>query len=190
MTEPQAPQNLAINLIALRAKQKISQQALSTKSGIPRSTIALLESGQSNPTLQVLLALCDALGVGLDELLATPRGEYKYIKAKDVPMVASSNKGVKQFKLLPDAILGLEIDRMEIMPMARKRGIPHLNQTKEYLVAIAGQTTVYVDGREYTLGEGDVLAFPGDKPHSYFNPGKIVSICISVVIPVGRMAQE
>lgn len=187
MNEPQVSQNLGSNLIALRAKHKLSQQALSTKAGIPRSTIALLESGQSNPTLQVMSALCRALGIGIDELLATPRGDYKYIKANDVSVVTSGDNSVKQYKLLPDAILGLEIDRMEFMPMARKRGVPHLDQTKEYLVAIVGQTNVYVDGREFALSEGDVLAFPGDKPHSYFNPGKNASVCISVVIPVGRM---
>lgn len=183
MQEISVAQNLASNLVALRTKQKLSQQALSIKAGIPRSTIALVESGQSNPTLQVLMAISSVLGVGIDELLSTPRGDYKFVKAKDVPLITNSDQTVKQFKLLPDAILGLEIDRLELLPSARKRGIPHLEHTKEYLVCIAGEITLYVNGREFALEAGDVLAFPGDKPHSYTNPGKVKTICVSVVIP-------
>lgn len=187
MHETTSSQNLANNLVALRGKRKLSQQALATKANIPRSTVALLESGQSNPTLQVMLSICNVLNVGIDEILAFPRGDYKHIKASDVPRKMSSNGDVVHYKLLPDAILGVEIDRMELKPRARKRGIPHLEYTKEYLTCLSGTIRLYVDNREFNLSAGDVLAFPGDKPHSYVNAGTKTSICLSVVIPVGRL---
>lgn len=183
-------QNLATNLIDLRRKRKLSQHALSLKARIPRSTIALLESGQSNPTMNVVLSVCAVLGVSVDELLATPRGEFRHIRAAQVPCLTSNNGDVRQFKLLPDAIFGVEIDRLELGPGARKRGIPHVDYTKEYLTCVTGSITLYVDGHEFQLKAGDVLAFPGDKAHSYFNHGNVNTICLSVVMPFAQGAKK
>lgn len=185
---PKVADNLANNLIALRKKRKLSQQALSIKSLVPRSTIALLESGQSNPTLSVIIAISEALNISVDELLLPPRGEYKLIKAEHVPCQKSADGSVSLFKLLPDAIMGIEIDRIELKPQAKKRGVPHLENTKEYLTCMRGHVTLYVDHRAFQLSAGDVLAFPGDKPHSYFNHGDTEAICFSVVIPVAELS--
>ena len=46
--------NLAANLKRLREARGLSQQRISRLSGIPRPTWASLESGDANPTLQVL----------------------------------------------------------------------------------------------------------------------------------------
>ena len=40
---------------------------------MPRSTVANLESGAGNPSLVVLVKVAQALGVPIDELLASPR---------------------------------------------------------------------------------------------------------------------
>lgn len=42
-------------------------------------------------------------------------------------------------------------------------------------------------GRDYDLAPGDLLAFPGDQPHAYHNPGKVRCAAISVValVPAG-----
>jgi transcriptional regulator with XRE-family HTH domain len=175
--------NLANNLVGQRRRRKLSQAALSAKSLVPRSTIALLESGQSNPTLNVILAICEVLNIGVDELLATPRGEYRLIKAKYILCKDNSKGDVSQFKLLPDAIFGMEIDRMEFGPGARLKGTPHVDHTKEYLTCIEGTIKLYIEGTNFVLEAGDVLAFPGDRPHTYLNPAKKKCTCFSVVIP-------
>ena len=50
-----ASQNISKNLVALRMKAGLTQQHLALISGVKRATIALLESGTANPTLDVLL---------------------------------------------------------------------------------------------------------------------------------------
>ncbi len=140
-----------------------------------------MESGEGNPSLQTLARVSASLQVSIEELLNRPRASCKHIKVSDVPKLKRSQGLVTVFKLLPDPIPGMEIDRMELEPGARMGGIPHVTNTKEYLVCMKGAIQVAVSGDKYNLNEGDILAFPGDQTHSYFNSGEGRAICISVV---------
>jgi len=59
---------------------------------------------------------------------------------------------------------------MDFAPSGAMRGTPHLPGTREYFTCLAGRVTIYVAGDRHDLGPGDVLAFPGNLPHSYQNP--------------------
>jgi len=61
--------NLAKRIKELRQKYKITQDKLSKKADIPYSTLAKLESGYTpNPSMETLIKIADAFGIGLDEL--------------------------------------------------------------------------------------------------------------------------
>lgn len=61
--------NLAKRIKELRRKYKVTQDKLSKKADIPYSTLAKLESGYTpNPSLETLIKIADAFGIGLDEL--------------------------------------------------------------------------------------------------------------------------
>jgi transcriptional regulator with XRE-family HTH domain len=62
--------NLARRIKELRKKYKITQDKLSKKADIPYSTLAKLESGYtSNPSMETLIKIADAFGIGIDDLL-------------------------------------------------------------------------------------------------------------------------
>ncbi|MEK7857700.1 MAG: XRE family transcriptional regulator [Elusimicrobiota bacterium] len=175
------PGRLAANLGHLRKERRMTQARLAEHAGVPRSTIANLESGAGNPSLKNLAALAGALQVTIEELLARPRGQCELIRAKDLPSSQRSQGSVRVFRLLPDSLKGLQMERMEVLPGAFLRGVPHIGGTKEYLTCLAGAIRVTTGGQDYTLGPGDLLAFPGDQPHAYHNPGRVKSVAISVV---------
>ena len=52
-----------------RLEQDLSQAQLAEAVGVTRQTIGLIESGGYNPTLNLCIAICRALGRTLDELL-------------------------------------------------------------------------------------------------------------------------
>ena len=62
-------ENLALNLKYLRSQASLTQAQLAKRTGIPRSTVATLETGTGNPTLAVMMALADGLQIRLEELL-------------------------------------------------------------------------------------------------------------------------
>ena len=175
-------QNLAQNLSGFREKRRMSQAQLARLAGLPRSTLTNLESGSGNPSLHNLAKLGAALQVSLEELLARPHPRLHLVRAASVKKQSRAQGMAYIFKLLPDPIPGMEIDRMEIKPGARFAGVPHVANTKEYLICIQGSVTVAVAGESATLLEGDVLAFPGDEAHSYANTARSVARCLSVVV--------
>ncbi len=178
---------LAANLAELRGKHRLTQAGLAGRAGMPRSTLSHLESGAGNPTLRHLAALSAALGVSLEELVAPPRADCVLVRARDLPRAERGQGSATLVRLLPDALPGLQVERLEFRPGGWLRGTPHVTGAKEYLTCLEGALRLTVAGASYDLGPGDVLAFPGDQPHAYRNPGGRRSAGLSVValVPVG-----
>jgi transcriptional regulator with XRE-family HTH domain len=179
--------NLAIRIQDLRRKRDLTQAALASLADVPRSTIANLESGTGNPSLINLAKISGALGTNIEMLLSAPKTLSKLILANDIKSINRSQGEVTIVKLLPDPIPGMEIDKIEINPGAKMRGIPHAAGTKEYLHCIQGEFNIVVAGESFRVLKGDVLSFPGENHHSYENVGKVKAIGLSVVVitPVG-----
>ena len=166
-----APQRLAKNIESLRKLRKMSQMQLAELAKIPRSTLTHIESGSGNPSLQNLLKLAEALQVSVEELLSSPRPDIQLYQAANIPKNVRKT-GTTVYKLLPDTIPGMEIDRMDFEPLSRMKGTPHLAQTKDYFYCVLGKIDIYVNKKCYSLNKGDLLSFPGDLPHAYVNPSK------------------
>ncbi len=57
-----------LRLKSARAALDLSQQDLAHLVGVTRQTISAIESGDYNPTVNLCIAVCRALGKTLDEL--------------------------------------------------------------------------------------------------------------------------
>jgi transcriptional regulator with XRE-family HTH domain len=171
---------LAKNMKQLREARGLTQQQMAKLSGLPRATWAHLESGEANPTLAVMHRAALALQVTIEELISPPHAGCRIYPKGSLPVRTPGQAMVR--KLLPDAIPGMEIDRIEIAPRGRMTGVPHTPGTREYLTCEAGQLTLVVGGENWTLDPGDVVAFRGDQRHSYANPGPRTAIGYSVVV--------
>ncbi len=169
MDEPEhIAAHLARNLTALRHVRTLTQGALAKSSGLPRSTIANLESGVGNPSLTVLLKVANALGVPIDELLASPRAKVRKWSEADISSQSRGN-GVTLRPLIPEPVPEEMLSVMDFAPSGAMRGTPHLPGTREYFTCLEGQVTIFVAGERHDLAQGEVLAFPGNMPHSYRN---------------------
>jgi len=176
-----ASKNIAKNLVKLRQIAGLTQNQLAQLSNMTRASVALLESGQSNPTLEILLKITLGLKISINELLSTPFAECQFTKASDVPIDLKSKNGVILRKLLPDKIPATEMDEIILEPDSNMTGSPHIEGTREYFTCTKGEILIGILGQKFLLKRGDVLSFPGDNPHSYKNTGKITAHGISVV---------
>ena len=161
--------HLARNLVALRQSRQLTQDTLAGSAGLPRSTIANLESGDANPSLQVLLKVAGALAVPLEELIAAPRAKVRRWSADDVG-TRQRGRGVSERALIPESIPDQMSTVLDFEPGASLGGTPHMPGTREFFTCLAGCVELYVAGDRYALAAGEVLGFPGNLPHSYHNP--------------------
>lgn len=60
-----------LKLKAARAGMDLSQDDLAKLCGVSRQTISAIEKGDYNPTINLCIAICKALGKTLDELFWT-----------------------------------------------------------------------------------------------------------------------
>jgi XRE family transcriptional regulator, regulator of sulfur utilization len=174
--------HLARNLVSLRHTRTLTQDALAKAAAVPRSTIANLESGDGNPSLVVLVKVAGALGVPIDELLASPRALVRRWRAAEVAS-RTRGRGVTTRDLVPEPVPDEMMELMEFDPGAVMGGTPHLPGTREFFTCLAGRVNLMVAGDRHELDEGDVLAFPGNLPHSYQNadplrPARGISVVV------------
>jgi XRE family transcriptional regulator, regulator of sulfur utilization len=172
-------QNLGENLRRLREQRGLSQQQIARLAKIPRPTWSNLESGEANPTLEVLAKAANALQVRLEELIGPPKHEARLYPAATIKKRQRGPTTIRQ--LLPEALPGLEIERMELPPGASFAGIPHTAGTREYLTAERGKIELTASGVRFMLETGDVVVFRGDQRHGYRNPTDSIAIAYSVV---------
>jgi transcriptional regulator with XRE-family HTH domain len=175
-----AAARLGQNVRQLRAARGLTQAQIAKLAALPRATWANLETGASNPTLAVLARVADALQVTMEELISTPRAAVQHYPKGTLP---SRQRGdVEVRRLLPDAIPGMEIERMALPPRARMTGVPHTPGTREYFACETGTIELTAAGETWRLAPGDTVAFRGDQRHSYANPGATAAVGYSVVV--------
>ena len=95
--------HLARNLASLRHARALTQDTLAGAAGVPRSTIANLESGVGNPSLTVLVKVANALAVPLDELTAAPRAKVRRWPGAEVA-TQTRGRGVTLRALVPEPV--------------------------------------------------------------------------------------
>jgi XRE family transcriptional regulator, regulator of sulfur utilization len=186
MHDQELAERVAANVRHLRAGRGLTQAQAAATASLPRATWAHLESGEANPTLQVIHRAAQALSVSIEELIAAPRAAVELFPAGSLPARTRGAATVRQ--LLPDPLPGMALERIDLPPGASFPGIPHTAGTKEYLACESGVIVLAVAGRKLTLGAGDVVAFLGDQRHSYANPGRAPAVGYSAILLVAGMS--
>lgn len=172
--------NLATNLKRLREARGLTQLGLAELSGVPRPTLANLESGSANPTLSVLLKVADALQASVEQLIATT-GATRYFPKRELPTKRRNNATVRQ--LLPDPIPGMAIERFELASGAKLSGAAGGPGTRHYLACESGEIELQVAGETWRLGPGDLLVLRGDQARVCQNRGRRRAVAYGVTAP-------
>jgi transcriptional regulator with XRE-family HTH domain len=174
-----AAEHLGENVRQLREGRGLTQEQIAKIAGIPRATWSNLESGSANPTLAVLIKVANALQTRLEELLSAPRTAARLVRASE--LFVRKRGSVEVRRLLPEALPGLEIERMTFPAQASMSGVPHTPGTREYLTVERGEVELSVGGEQFLLSPGDVVMFRGDQRHGYRNPAAKEAVAYSVI---------
>ncbi len=146
-----------------------------------RTTLTHIESGSGNPSLSNLIKIATGLRVTVEELVSPPFNPVQLIPASELPQVSQAKGMVTITKILPESSRGFAIDKVLIKGPYRMKGSPHKKGTKEYLCCLKGKMSLFTEGEKFSLKTGDLLIFPGDQHHSYFNDAKSDLEFISIV---------
>lgn len=165
---------------AIGAKVRSERQArewtldqLADKSGVSRRMLINVEQGTANPSVTTLLRLSDALGIGLQALVAVPQTKTaEVVRANTAPALwtgEGGGRGVLLAGTTPPDIL--ELWDWTLAPGDRHDSEAHVRSTKEILQVREGTVTVTVGDQTEVLEVDDAISFASDVPHSYANEG-------------------
>ena len=157
--------DLGANLRALRGG--VSVLELARRSGVARGTIAALEAGDGNPTVDTLYALANALGVPLSDLLERPPAGARVVRAGEGPRVAGAALDAHLLERIErPGVLG-ELYAIRFHPGAARHAQPHPFGVEEHLHLHTGRVRVGPQDAPIELGPGDYARFPASAPHVY-----------------------
>ena len=158
---------VAANLRRLRAERGLSSVALAQRSGVARATLAQLEAGRGNPTLETLYALANTLAVGLADVIAPPATpEVEVVRAGEGPRVAGAAVRARLVARLR-SVGALEVYELALRAGRRQRSEPHPSGVVEHLVMHAGRARVGPDSAPVEVGPGDYARYAASVPHVY-----------------------
>ncbi len=173
---------LSGNLARLRKARGLTQQQLASLAGIPRATLASMEHG-SNPGLEGVLAVAEALDITLDALVsAPPERRYYKVDARGLPEVAQDSGRFRARQVSPMTTRGVLLQHIFLAPGCDIRGRPHPQRTQEFFFVLGGIATLQIAGDEVDVEPHALVQFDGDAPHRYINRGQQMVEAFSAVV--------
>ena len=151
-----------------RMHLRLTLQQLGEKSGVSYSYLSQLERDNATPTLGTLAQVAQALGVGIDYFIATPRPADAVTRASQ-RMRFSINGSSIEYERLGAEFPGNELSSflMHVPPGFQSETVSH--EGEEIIYILDGAITQVVDGTAFHLTSGDSLHYRGTSPHSYAN---------------------
>jgi transcriptional regulator with XRE-family HTH domain len=145
----------------LRVRRGVTLTALAAKTGISKSTLSRLESGQRKPSLELLLPLAEAHHLPLDELVGAPRVGDPRVRA-----TPRTRNGRLVFPLTQQTS-GMAVWKVVIPPEPDRKLRTHTGY--EWLYVISGEMRLILGEHDITMQPGEVAEFDTRLPH-WFGP--------------------
>lgn len=147
-----------------RQKKDLTLDQLAKATGISKSTLSRLESGQRKPSLELLLPIVAALAIALDEIVTSPR-----IEDPRVPQKSSRADGRT---LTP-------LSNHTGEPQAYKMTIPIHDQTPtlrthegyEWIYVLSGRLRLVLGEHDIVMAAGEAAEFDTKNPHWFGSTG-------------------
>ncbi|MFI9051621.1 helix-turn-helix domain-containing protein [Streptomyces sp. NPDC053427] len=148
----------------LRTERAVTLAALSEATGISKSTLSRLESGQRRPSLELLLPIAQAHQVPLDELVGAPEvGD---------PRVRLTPRRMRGATVLPLTRQPGPLQTFKmVLPASRCTPEPCTHEGYEWLYVLAGRLRLVLADHDLVLEPGEAAEFDTRLPHWFGTTG-------------------
>jgi transcriptional regulator with XRE-family HTH domain len=156
-----------------RTQRRATLTEVAASTGISKSTLSRLETGQRRPTLELLLALSTAYRVPLDDLVGAPEvGDPRLrmrpgrVKGRTVLPLTRQPDGMQAWKI--------------VIPTSKVTPEPRAHDGHEWMYVLSGRVRLVLGDEDWVLGPGEVVEFETQVPHWFgstgLEPAEVLSI--------------
>ncbi|MBO1900401.1 helix-turn-helix transcriptional regulator [Leucobacter weissii] len=178
---------IARNTKRFREDRGYSQAVLAGRAGLSKQTIIALEGGRSNPTIETLEVLAEALGVSARALISEMGNEVLLQSGELVHWQEQGGLAVRNLDqvygsgYVYNAVIRLEARTGVVRPRAGTRGM------LRHCYLIEGRAELGPEGRTVEADEGDFVRFPGEAPHLFRSITSSALIFVVTTMPQQSM---
>jgi transcriptional regulator with XRE-family HTH domain len=155
---------LGRNVRRIRQEHRLSLGGLAARAGVAKQTLANLEGGSGNPTVETLLAVARALGVGVNWLV-TEWGSPVLVRRRTAgawePVPGGRRRTLDQIFGSGHVLTAL----LELTPGPEQVSPAQGPGTLQHAFVVSGAVLAGPVGDVHELRDGDFIRFPGDLPH-------------------------
>ena len=137
---------------------------LAKTTGISKSTLSRLETGQRRPTLELLLTLSQAYRVPLDDLVGAPDAGDPRIRLKPGRV---KGRTVIPLTRQPDGMQAWKI----VIPTNKVNPEPRAHDGHEWIYVLSGHMRLVLGDKDWVLAAGEVAEFDTQVPHWFGSTG-------------------
>ena len=148
----------------LRVQRGATITSVAAATGISKSTLSRLETGQRRPSLELLLPLAQVYRVPLDDLVGAPevgdpriRLKPQRVKGRTVIPLTRHPGGMQAWKIV--------IPTSKVDPELRS------HEGHEWLYVLSGRMRLVLADHDLVLGPGEVAEFDTQVPHWFGSTG-------------------
>lgn len=177
-------QELGLRLRSVRKRAGFSQRALAKAVGVPNSTISLIESGKTNPSVGALRKILEGIPIGLSEFFAfEPEAESDIFYAREE--LTEIGKGGVSLRQVGSNLIGRTIMMLEeTYALGADTGrVTYQHDGEECGIVVSGRIEVTVGDERKVLGAGDAYYFDSRRPHRFKQLGPEPCVLISACSP-------
>ncbi|GGM94035.1 transcriptional regulator [Thermopolyspora flexuosa] len=165
---------IANNVRAQRAHRGMTLDELALRSGVSRGMLIQIEQGRTNPSINTLNRIADALGVSVGRLVeVSDTPVVRVVHASDVVTMWRGERGGSARLLVgSDLPAILELWDWRLGPGEHHDSDAHAAGTRELLTVLTGELTLSVYGKSHVIRKDEAVLFTADRPHRYANEGE------------------
>ena len=148
----------------LRVQRGATITSVAAATGISKSTLSRLETGQRRPSLELLLPLAQAYHVPLDDLVGAPevgdpriRLKPQRVKGRTVIPLTRHPGGMQAWKI--------------VIPTSKVNPELRAHEGHEWLYVLSGRMRLVLGDHDLVLGPGEVAEFDTQVPHWFGSTG-------------------
>jgi transcriptional regulator with XRE-family HTH domain len=160
-------QRLGRRVRARRVERGDSLGDLARASGLSKTILSKIESGDGNPSVETLWRLSQALGVALGTLVEV---EDEAPRTRLIPRrsgaALAADSGMASW-MIHAGSGRTELHELSLPAGASHRSGAHLPGTEEVVLCLSGRVEAGLDGEAAELEPGDAVWFVADGPHAY-----------------------
>ena len=172
---PDETRELGRRIRMLRTSAGMTLADLARRTSVSIGTLSQVERGIVSPTVRTLFTVGNALGIPPGQLIdptdPSGSGEVTFIVRANQRRRFVEIGGVTKDIASPAASERLKGYYMVIEPGCGSGGEPYSHSGEEIAIILSGTLELQVDGRNFTVSEGDCFAFSSDRPHRFINVG-------------------